>query len=402
MGNKLFSTSNTQLYHLTRQTISGGKGGFNMNDDFPVAQIRTRNKNLGKIVVQPVQELYQIEESEKPMWQKTMSTYVQKMNDLTADVFDILTIHWLKHAKHNDDFVTINVDDILKYRDIRSNLNGNKYRSGYKNKQREQIVTHLQILSHLYIEASMEIYGENGNPIKKILKSPAITIDYLYKEHDETEKTFLLLMGIRPGRIFRETLTHNRQAALLPQKVLNYDYIKYSYEKRLGRYLSYMWRIRYKNGSYCDPFFIQTLLDVMKITSKRPHVIKDRLERTLDRLVQDQIIRSWQYESCPESTVGTHGWFKTYVKHKVIIEPPEEVTQYYKKINNPHHKHKQTNRKTDTLIDQIKDKRKRLGLSMSQASEQIGINVGTLSRIESGKSKPRGQTRKKLEIWCNR
>src|SRR5699024_10708935 len=47
----------------------------------------------------------------------------------------------------------------------------------------------------------------------------------------------------------------------------------------------------------------------------------------------------------------------------------------------------------------IKETRKERSLNLSQAAEQMGINVGTLSRIENKKTTPRGSTKQKINQW---
>lgn len=401
---ELFAIDNSKLFYHTREQISAGKDSFEVSDEsvWPSTQISSNGEYLGQIHVSPDQnkvDPFIMNASELNVWTKTMMNYVSSMSDLTADVFDILTIEWLKHANHVHDTIEINVDDILRYRGITPRLNGNQRSSGYRPDQRESIAKQIQLLDHIWIEAEREIYS-NGDSQKKTqkLKGRAIHLHLEFREQDEDGNTELLLIRARPGDMFAHTLLNGRQTALMSKKALEYDVDKFPYEKRLTRYLSYIWRIRQQNASYTDTIRVQTLLDAIKLplNKKRPLRTWERLEKALERLEKDRVVKSFQFENADMNIIGRRGWSKKMLEWKVQIVPPDEISSHYIQITSP------TSMPTQIsgIAKKVKEKRESLALSLSQASEQIGVNVATLSRIENQKvSSIRGSTKKKIESW---
>src|SRR5699024_4360481 len=244
-----------------------------------------------------------------------------------------------------------------------------------------------------------EIYS-NGDSQKKTqkLKGRAIHLHLEFREQDEDGNTELLLIRARPGDMFAHTLLNGRQTALMSKKALEYDVDKFPYEKRLTRYLSYIWRIRQQNASYTDTIRVQTLLDAIKLplNKKRPLRTWERLEKALERLEKDRVVKSFQFENANMNIIGRRGWSKKMLEWKVQIVPPDEISSHYIQITSP------TSMPTQIsgIAKKVKEKRESLALSLSQASEQIGVNVATLSRIENQKvSSIRGSTKKKIESW---
>lgn len=406
---KLLVIDNSQLFYHTREQLSAGKETFEVNDELTwpsSALISSKGYHLGQLQISPdvsSVDLSVLNQNQLEMWQQSMLGYVSQMNDLTADVFDILTIEWLKNASTPTDTVEIDVDDILRYRGIVPALSGQKRLGGYRPQQREAIAKQIQILDHVWIEAEREIpLDDNGIKRKKQkLKSRAVHLHLEYREQDEKGNTELLMIRARPGDIFSHTLfTNGRQTALLSKKALEYDVDKFAYEKRLTRYLSYLWRNRQKNGTYTDSIEIKKLLDAirLRLNKKRPGRTLERLEKALNRLQEDKVIESWQYCEADLELIGKRGWGKKMLNWKIEIEPPEIIVEHYtNKIQNPtDHQHEPS---TENFAKTIKETRKERSLNLSQAAEQMGINVGTLSRIENKKTTPRGSTKQKINQW---
>src|SRR5699024_2863146 len=142
---KLLVIDNSQLFYHTREQLSAGKETFEVNDELTwpsSALISSKGYHLGQLQISPdvsSVDLSVLNQNQLEMWQQSMLGYVSQMNDLTADVFDILTIEWLKNASTPTDTVEIDVDDILRYRGIVPALSGQKRLGGYRPQQREAI-----------------------------------------------------------------------------------------------------------------------------------------------------------------------------------------------------------------------------------------------------------------------
>lgn len=407
---KLLMVDNSQLYYQAREQISAGKKTFEVSDEltWPSAPlVSSKGHHLGQLQVSP--DVNKVDpaimnQNELDVWQQTMVGYVSTMNDLTADVFDILTIEWLKNAKTPTDTIEIDVDDILRYRGIVPALSGQKRLGGYRPQQREAVAKQIQLLDHIWIEAEREImvHENGGKRLKKQkMKGRAVHLHLEYREQDEEGNTELLLIRARPGDIFSHTLFSNgRKTALLSKKALEYDVDKFAFEKRLTRYFSYLWRNRQKDGSYSDNIEVKRLLGAIRLqlNEQRPMRTFERLENALNRLQRDEVIESWQFREADLELIGKRGWGKKMLNWKVEVVPPESITEHYtSQIKNPIEI--QQDSTAENLADKVKETRKNRSLNLSQAAEQMGINIGTLSRIENMKTSPRGTTKQKINQW---
>jgi hypothetical protein len=284
-------------------------------------------------------------------WQKRMEELVMAMDDLTADVMDIVSVKWLCKAEYWQDVVDVTADDFLQMRGIQKHKSGTGRLGGYEEEQRREVSRHLCILSNTWITIiEMEIielvYGKKG-PYRKRSKwaghSRAIVVSSVHGTiEDDWEGFKPYVWTVRPGDVFAKFLFGaGRQTALLAQRALEYDPYRQKLEKRLTRYLSYQWRIRQGSKSYFQPFTVKTLLKAVgeEVNATDPIRTKRRLEKALNRLRKDGIIGSWRYEAgIDESIVGKIGWWKEWLEWRVIIEPPKEVTEQYAKIKNPEEK----------------------------------------------------------------
>lgn len=396
----LLFVDNSKLYYQTREQIASGKFITPDGDYFPLARLRGEH---GKVIIQPDPDkldLYMLSDNEIDTWKKTMLDYVNQLSDLTADVFDIITIEWLKRAKSPTDFVELDVDDILRYRGLLANPNSDNRRGGYKSTQREAIAQQIRLLSHVWVQAEKEVQ-QSQHTKKDTLRGRAVYLGMEYQRQDQEGNTEIFIVRARPGDMFAQALFKRglRQVALLSQKALAYDPNKFPYEKRLTRYLAYIWRNRQQQASYLDAISVNVLLNAAALEPQhdRPTRTRERFEKTLDRLAADSVISHWLYSNVEETQLAGKGWLKKWMQWKVSIEPPADITEHYTtQIKNPQ---KKIPSKLSNTSEQLRAIRKEKKLSLSQVAEEMGINLSTLSRIENNKTTPRGSTKKKIDAW---
>ncbi len=138
----------------------------------------------------------------------------------------------------------------------------------------------------------------------------------------------------RPGDVFTKFLFGpGRQTALLSQKALQYDHYRQKWEKRLTRYLAWLWRI--SSGRTREGVFVKTLIDAVgvEINTTRPHRTRNRLEDALELLLKDGVISAWEYEDIDENMTSKRGWWKDWLDLKILISAPVEILEQYKKLN---------------------------------------------------------------------
>ena len=104
--------------------------------------------------------------------------------------------------------------------------------------------------------------------------------------------------AFRPGILFSPFLFgQGRQTALLAAKALTYKPKAEQYEKRLARYFSWQWRINASRACYLPPYRVSTLLRAITLRGEQrfPDRTRSRFEGALNRLMNDHVIRTWEY-----------------------------------------------------------------------------------------------------------
>lgn len=413
----LLGVGNCLLYYRFREALAISDFTIPEGEKWPSANLTTGNRKLRAIVQlrpDPADIEPHLSNTEIIAWQERMRQNVMAMDDVTADVMDIVSAIWLKQASHYEDIATVTADDILGFRGLKPQKNGAGRRGGYKGEWRQEIARHIAILANTWIvvtemDVTEEVEGKKGRQRKRVKwqgESKAWVVDSNF-EQAAMEGKNSYVWRVRPGDVFSKFLFGaGRQTALISQKAVEYHPINQQWEKRLTRYLTWQWRNRQGEGAYLAPFNIETLMNAVnkEISKHNPIQTKGRLEKALDTLQQDHIITGWQYESVNEDNVGLKGWWKEWLKWKVIIEPPQDIMDHYGKIRKPRIKKREAHstgyqEQTSTFMGPIvKKARLQMGLSQMQAAEEIGVNQSTMSRLERGELTD-GRTRYLLKKW---
>jgi len=115
----------------------------------------------------------------------------------------------------------------------------------------------------------------------------------------------------------------------------------------------------------------------------------------MDVLLDEGVIASWQYERWERSVLKRRRWFREWLTWTVIIEPPDEIRDHYRDISKHETPPSKASVKAEHLGEEIRDLRKKLGLTQMQVAEQLDIDRTYLCRLECGK---RGQGRKASQL----
>ena len=333
----------SNLYTKFRGVIQTGSFEEKEGEAWPFAVLSTKELK-GKVSMQPDTEVIQdpflteqaTAEMLASMRQKVMS--LAKTGDLAADVFDSITAKWLKEAKHYDAMIEITANEILEARGLKPMLSGSGRRGGYKEDWRKEIQRQIDILSYTWITVDeMEVIRitEKGRRKKEKWRgeSKALAVTSRFGQVRLDGSTDAYAWRVRPGDVFSKFLFGpGRQTALLSQKALEYDYYRQKYEKRLARYFAWIWRIsseRTKEG-----VTVKTLLDAasMEMDKNRPHRTREKLEKVLDQLQQDDVITDWRYDEIDESLFNKRGWWREWLEHKILVTAPGVLLEQYREI----------------------------------------------------------------------
>lgn len=387
-------TNDSQLYYSFRSKIATQDFASN-GDNWPTANLSIDSESVQALaVLKPP-----IEEGQQNMLivPNQMSEYIKNMNDLTADVYDIINNEWINNAISEDSMITITAADILKYRGIQPRGKNNNYHKTAL----ETIARQIEILDQTWIkvfEASIPTSRKKSKDAADIYigETKAIVLTSRVRHINSADKTVEpYSWRIRPGDCFSKYLFGpGRQRAMLSQKAVTYDYYRQKYEKRLTRFLSWEWGISSKSvtsGGY-EVFKVETLLDSIsfKIDENKPSISKEKFEKILNTLENDNVIDSWHYAvSDTEFSYGEKFWLKKWLNWDIFIKPPIDMIEARNEFQT-------CGPDLGSLLKETRIKRKYSQLALSVI---LNTSRSTVSKIESGKQQISPELEEAIRKW---
>jgi len=304
----------SRLAHQVRLALATRAFSLPGNGLWPQADLLNKRDVRAMAMLMPeiAQKKLTLHFEQEKLWQEKMTVLMGRMNDLTADVYDVMCSTYLKQA-NADEVADLTADEILLRRGLAKHKGGNGRRGGFTIRQRQAVDRQLEIMSNLYLSSH--------------------TMKNNKKRSWDGEQKFLRWHKCQD--LFCTGKYQTKQYALLSERVLQYNPYHKKWEKRLTRYLSWRWRVQKTRDGCIEPVAVQILLSkaigaVMNPTD--PLKTRKRLENALERLRADSVIMSWKYVNAPDWLTGRKGWQKTWLTQKLVIEPPDLILKQYEKI----------------------------------------------------------------------
>lgn len=417
-------------FHLMRNIVTS-KTNFSENETgfLGTELIDTQGTLHGFAELRPA-PLLQTEADPSPSYGlDLLETTLSSLDELTADIFDLVSYQWMTGHRDQEGFIEFHSDDALLLRHYEKGQAPDKLK--FKERDRFNIMRRVAALSSVWIalnDGPERIKIMNANDIdsklynfqdfKRMFDVGSVRIAFDKNTH---KPKGIYALQIKPSTLLQPYLDGTKSSlGVLDLKVFKYSYVSQREHKRLTRYLSRQWKIRSIKGTINQPFKIATLLIEMKFPARlNGGKLRDRFEEVLDDLQQDEVIANWSYtEEIDETRVGKRGWIQSYWSQiGVQIAPPTSVlVENKKKINFTNapqetkpatidvpkeeytevviEKQEQTEFVFDTpekvqelTPELIRSKLDEIGYSIRKAAEEIGISHTTLSRYIAGKIK---------------
>ncbi|MEH6842270.1 helix-turn-helix transcriptional regulator, partial [Priestia megaterium] len=427
------------LFHRLRETIS--KNEFDIATEIPTLKIEEKALEA-TAQVRPENAYLKIKSNAAiEQWENLTSQAITSMDDLTADIFDIVSILWMQQATHKEQMIHFHTDDALNLRRLQGRKeNQDGYHTSYRKKERDDIMKRLAALTTIWIRIEREnlrfINEDQGSfdEIEQVQFNPLFLVDSVNVAYRGESPIGIYECSIRPGELLASFLYGSQKSSgLLALKTLEYHPTKQKYHKRLSRYLSWQWRIRQKSADYLRAYHIggeKGLLKVMDLDGNPRYGsrIKEQFEEILDTLQQDGIIKEWNYKEIDleQHIESERNWFtNTWLKARVQIIPPIEIAgigddryslliedQDYEVVNYSSMLKEMTELEGSANSEAIREKavtpetiskeRVDRGLSISEAAKEMCISHSTLSRYERKLIKrPYTESIKKMKDWLN-
>ena len=124
----------------------------------------------------------------------------------------------------------------------------------------------------------------------------------------------------------------------------------------------------------------------------------ERFEKMMDTLQDAGIIQAWQYTDLFKN-------WRQWLELKIVVEPPQEIIDQYKKIKSPHKNRPGPSPRlsakpsSSDIAQRLKSERLKRNLTQMQAAEEIGIDQSTLSKLENGHHQGDRKTLQRIAKW---
>lgn len=248
-------------------------------------------------------------------------------------------------------------DDVLE---ICGKVKSNR---AYKPIQRAETIKHIKTLSMITVNAMLPLAGNahrirkgRGRPRKDdtakqegtFIRVKGSLIDLLSFKIGEystiTGEALWERQSVSIGEWATMIPDLDKRTAIMLRQVLKYSAKNEVYQKRIGRYLTLMFRTNASHGgSFPQGIKMATLLDQSNIKPDyhRPQAFRDAVMRALNRLKQDGVLDS--YHQVVDATPGgkevsvevreqARGWLDLWLQQKYDFIPPEIIKEQYKPV----------------------------------------------------------------------
>lgn len=249
-----------------------------------------------------------------------------ELDDLTTDV---LLLH-IAHAKESQDeegnswIISSTILNDRGVKPITKKESGKIYHGGHRTEDIDDIYLRVQQLETFWIKIK-EVAEINGKKLRNpvIHQGRLLTVTERLKHKGSNRVygwSFKLLVGLRE-------LANDKRFCLISRKLIEYDHIRRSPEKRIGIYTAIHFRLNANNAinrkiktifKYCQ----------LKYDEKNPQMSRDRFEDALNRLVEDQIISKWNYfiedNFTKNPELPAQKWWEEFQSLVIRLEPPSD------------------------------------------------------------------------------
>jgi hypothetical protein len=224
-----------------------------------------------------------------------------------------------------------------------------KSNGSYTAFQRADVIKHLKTLSQTRVIATIPGPGrKRGRKLEPtVIRAEGALIDLLSFKIGEyrtiTGEEIWEKRSIAIGEWATMIPELNAQTAMMFRQVLAYSAKNERYQKRLGVYLTFMFRINARHGgTFPNDITMEALLEGAGIVPPREQGhFREAIENALERLKRDNVIGNyWRViETTLEAQkidreVQEHarGWFASYLKQKWNFFPPEAIKKQYRNL----------------------------------------------------------------------
>jgi hypothetical protein len=325
-------------YHLMRDIVTKKKDFQEGETGHMATQIiDNRGKIRGLAELRPHHtQVAELSSDQQEMWLELIESTLSSLDEMTADLFDLITYLWMVTPKNRDGYIEFHSNDALRLRNLKKRTSNGR-EIDFREEDRFNIMKRVAALSSIWVsmgEQKIKVINTQDMKDKELYKfkdfQKMFEIGKIRVAYDKKtgEAKGIYAVQVKPTSVLTPYLEGpNRSIGLLDLKVFQYSHFTQREQKRLTRYLNLQWKIRTVRRSLHQPFKVSTLLKVMDFSSRYNGVeIRDKFEAILDELQKDSVLKSWAYtEEINEDKIGKKGWLKNYWEKLSIILLPTDL-----------------------------------------------------------------------------
>lgn len=336
---RIFTSMNSDFLFM-RNTLSRGKKFVALDDGTYVSEIIDNKGELRGTAELRKATIEMHDAEQASLWLQLVESTLNAFDELTADLLDIISHMWVLQDKDEDGYIEFHSDEVLKLRFD----NHDSQSFTVRERDRFKVMKRLAALSSIWIsmrENNMKVINKEKisdedeydfTTFHRMFDINSVKVAY---DKSTGEAKGIYALKIKPAPILRRYFDSSIQTFVsLDLRIIKYSYHSQREKKRLGRYLSYQWKVRTLTRNLKQPFKVKTILETLDFPSSYNGVIiREKLEQILDELKQDGIVSDWFYtEEIDESKVGKRNWVKKYwAELNLVILPTKETIEENKK-----------------------------------------------------------------------
>ncbi len=299
-------------------------------------------KNKGQILI-----TFRPDEEEEN-WDKFVRS-LDTLGDGARDTFSAVIIRAI-HINGNEHITKpffISPDDILTI------CQKEKSNGSYTPLQRATVIEHLKMFTHAHVQASIPApYKRRGKPVEYRIESAVLDVlSGKFGAYETiTGEEIWEKREVKIGNWATMVPEISNQTAIMLRKVLKYNAQKDRIAKRLGFYLTFMFRVNARHTEGIVHRRMATLLEQANIAPdlKNPGRTQEHIEKALAKLYKDKVIG--KYGRVIDSEPGAqerqerivqhaNGWWHEYANQLWYFNPPDDTkSQYHQLIQSPEDK----------------------------------------------------------------
>lgn len=336
-------TNSSHSYQALRDLVT--KKDFEENEDGDLQkEIVVDGVKQGTAEIRTDEEIQRLPADtleKQRIWFSLLESTNSALDELSADLFDLIAFSWMKQPKNDYGYIHFDSDQALRL----------KFEDPYEKSFRVREKERFDIMQRVATLASVWIAMDNDdfiviNPETEDIDRqnyefadfhPLFQIGSIEMAYDKKTKKAkgIYSVTIKPSPLIDRLLIHNDQAfAYLDYKVFQYNYYKHRQHKRLVRFLNSEWKNQ--RNSEASTFRVGHLIEIMDFGKNSVHGarLRERVERVLDDLLNDEVIKSWKYtEPIEEVETAKRLWYlHVWEKLDISITPPDQLVVENKRI----------------------------------------------------------------------